>query len=72
MDQKAYRASGFEHGTVAGLLWQKRALGLAAGPQANSGPERVGKESYFHHRICRTLEKRAMSPRVDPKFFNHV
>jgi hypothetical protein len=33
---------------VAGVLWQKGALGLAARPNTNSGPERVGKESYFH------------------------
>jgi hypothetical protein len=50
MDQEACGASGFKHGTVAGVLWQKGALGLAARPQANSGPERVGKECYFHLR----------------------
>jgi hypothetical protein len=50
MDQEAYGASGFEHGTVAGVLWQKGALGFAARSQANSGPERVGKEPYFHLR----------------------
>jgi hypothetical protein len=48
MDKEACGASGFEHGTVAGVLWQKGALGLAARPNTNSGPERVGKESYFH------------------------
>ena len=50
MDKEAYGASGFEHGTVAGVLWQKGALGFAARSQANSGPERVGKEPYFHLR----------------------
>jgi hypothetical protein len=50
MDKEAYGASGFEHGTVAGVLWQKGALGFAARPQANSGPERVGKEPYIHLR----------------------
>jgi len=50
MDKEAYGASGFEHRTVAGVLWQKGALGLAARSQANSGPEWVGKESYFHLR----------------------
>ena len=49
-DKEAYGASGFEHGTVAGVLWQKGALGFAARSQANSGPERVGKEPYFHLR----------------------
>jgi hypothetical protein len=32
MDQEAYGTSGFEHGAVAGMLWQKGALGLAARP----------------------------------------
>jgi hypothetical protein len=50
MDKEAYCASGFEHGTVAGVLWQKGALGLAARSQANSGPAGVGKETYFHLR----------------------
>ena len=50
MDKEAYTATGFEHGTVAGVLWQKGALGLAARSQANSGPERVGEEPYFHLR----------------------
>jgi hypothetical protein len=48
MDKEAHGASGFEHGTVAGVLWQKGALGFAARSQANSGPERIGKEPYFH------------------------
>jgi hypothetical protein len=48
MDQEAHAASGFEHGTVAGVLWQKGALGLAARSHANSRAEWVGKESYFH------------------------
>jgi hypothetical protein len=48
MDKEACGASGFEHGTVAGVLWQKGALGLAARPNTDSGSERVGKESYFH------------------------
>jgi hypothetical protein len=48
MDKEACGASGFKHGTVAGVLWQKGALGLAARPNTNSGPVRVGKESYFH------------------------
>jgi hypothetical protein len=50
IDKEAYGAPGFEHGTVAGVLWQKGALGFAARSQANSGPERVGKEPYFHLR----------------------
>jgi hypothetical protein len=50
MDKEAYGASGFEHGTVAGVLWQKGALRFAARSQANSGPEGVGKEPYFHLR----------------------
>jgi hypothetical protein len=50
MDQETRGASGFEHGTVAGVLWQKGALGFAARTQANSGPQRVGKECYFHLR----------------------
>ena len=57
MDKEAYGASGFEHGTVAGVLWQKGALGFAARSQANSGPERVGKEPYFHLRKYRTVLK---------------
>jgi len=35
---------------VASVLWQKGALGFAARPQANSGPARVGKKTYFHLR----------------------
>jgi hypothetical protein len=65
MDKEAYGASGFEHGTVAGVLWQKGALGLAARSQANSGPERVGKESYFHLRSIapsKTREDRVVNP----------
>jgi hypothetical protein len=50
MDKEAYAASGFEHGAVAGVLWQKGALRFAARSQANSGPEWVGKEPYFHLR----------------------
>jgi hypothetical protein len=50
MDKEAYGASGFEHGTVAGVLWQKGALSFAVRSQANSGPTRVGKEPYFHLR----------------------
>src|SRR5689334_14783762 len=50
VDQEANSASGFEHGTVTGMLRQKRALGLAARPQANSRPARVGKETDFHLR----------------------
>jgi len=50
MDQEACAASGFEHRTVAGVLWQKGALGFAARSQADSGPVRIGKEPYFHLR----------------------
>jgi hypothetical protein len=50
MDHEAYAASGFEHRTESGVLWQKRALGLAARSQANAGPEGVGKQTYFHLR----------------------
>jgi hypothetical protein len=35
---------------MAGVLWQKGALGLAARSQADSGPEGVGEESNFHLR----------------------
>jgi len=65
MDKEAYGASGFEHGTVAGVLWQKWALGFAARSQTNSGPERVGKEPYFHLRSIapsKTGEGRAVNP----------
>jgi hypothetical protein len=48
MDKEACGASGFEHWTVARVLWQKGTLGLAARPHTNPGPERVGKEPYFH------------------------
>jgi len=41
---------------MAGVLWQKRTLRLAPRPQANSGPERVGKQSYFHHKIVASLQ----------------
>jgi len=57
MNQEACGASGFEHGTVAGVLWQKGALGFAAGSQADSGPEWVGKESYFHFRSIASSKK---------------
>jgi hypothetical protein len=50
VDKEAYGASGFEHRTVAAVLWQKWALGLAARSQTNTGPERVRKEPYFHLR----------------------
>jgi hypothetical protein len=50
MDKEAYGTSSFEHGTVAGVLWQKGTLGFAARPLANSGPARVGKETHFHLR----------------------
>jgi hypothetical protein len=43
MDEEARGASGFEHGTEAGVLRQEGALGLAARTNTNSGPERVGK-----------------------------
>ena len=59
MDKEAYGASGFKHGTVAGVLWQKGALGFAARSQADSGPERVGKEPYFHLLKYRTRRKHA-------------
>ena len=52
MDQKAYRASGFKHGTMAGLLWQKRALGLAGQFRACTGWGRV----LLPSRNCRTLK----------------
>ena len=50
VDKEAYGASGFEHGTVAAVLWQKWALGLAARSQTNPGSVRVRKEPYFHLR----------------------
>jgi hypothetical protein len=50
MDKEACATSAFEHGTVAGVLWQKGTLRFAARSQANSGPERVGKKPYFHLR----------------------
>ena len=65
MDKETYGAPGFEHGTVAGVLWQERALGFAARSQANSGPERVGKEPYFHLRSIapsKTREGRVVKP----------
>src|ERR1700677_1003504 len=58
MDKEAHGASGFEHGTVAGVLWQKGALGFAARSQADSGPERVGKEPYFHLRSIAPSKRR--------------
>ena len=70
MNQEAYGASGFEHRTVAGMLWQKGALGFAPRPQAYSRPKRVGKETYFHHRIVAPSKTRDV-PRVDPKISNH-
>jgi hypothetical protein len=60
MDKKACAASGFEHGTVAGVLWQKGALPFAAWSQANSGPVRVGKEPYFHLRSIASSKTRGV------------
>ncbi len=54
MDKEASGASAFEHGTVAGVLRQKGALGLAARSQADSGPVRVGEEPYLHLKKYRT------------------
>jgi hypothetical protein len=53
MDQEPESASGFEHGAMARMLRQKRALAFPPWPQANAGPARVGKETYFHGRILR-------------------
>jgi hypothetical protein len=61
MDKETYGASGFEHGTVAGVLRQKGTLGFAARSQANSGPERVGKEPYFHLRSIAPSKTRDVS-----------
>src|ERR1700733_8740933 len=50
VNKEAHGASGLEHGTVACVLWQKWALGLAARSQTNPGSVRVRKEPYFHLR----------------------
>jgi hypothetical protein len=61
MDQEAPSgASGFEHGTVAGVLWQKGPLRFAARSLANSRPVRVGKEPYFHLRSIAPSETRVV------------
>ena len=66
MDQEARGASGFEHRTVAGVLRQKRALSLAARPQADSGPVGVRKERDFHLRSIAPREKHKSVPSVGP------
>src|SRR5579863_456992 len=58
MDKEARGAAGLEHGTVAGVLWQKGALGFAARPNTDSGPVRFGKESYFHRGIIASPKTR--------------
>jgi hypothetical protein len=62
MDKEAGAASGFEHRTMAGVLWQKGSLRFAARSQANSGPVRVGKEPHFHLRSI--APKRRDVPRL--------
>jgi hypothetical protein len=51
MDQKAEGASRFEHRAMARMLRKKWPLTLAAWPQANAGPARIGKEADLHFRI---------------------
>jgi hypothetical protein len=68
MDQEAHAASGFEHGTVAGVLWQKGALRFAAGSEANAGPVRVGEAPYFHLRNIAPSKTRDV-PRRRPFVF---
>ena len=53
MHQEAGGAASFKHRAVAGVLRKQRALGLAAGPLADSGAKRVRKETDFHLRQYR-------------------
>jgi hypothetical protein len=56
MDQEAHAASGFEHGTVAGVLWQKGALRFAAGSEANAGPDTGWGSALFPSPQYRTVK----------------
>jgi hypothetical protein len=67
MDQEPYAASGFEHGTVSGMLWKKGALRFAARSKANSGPVRVGEEPYFHLRSIAPSKTRDVSRGCDAR-----
>ena len=65
MDKKTRDASGFEHGTVAGVLREKGALRFAARSRANAGAEGIGKESYFHlpkYRIVKNARCQVRTP----------
>jgi hypothetical protein len=50
INQEAEGTARLQHRTIAGMLRQQWSLALAAWPQPDARPPRIGKETDFHPR----------------------